>query len=1055
MSRHRLPHRIPLAFAILLGMLACGLLEECQGANVLLVMRDGSINASEQSRKTQFESWGHTVTTIDGNASQATFDTAMAAVDVVYISATTSEWEVLDKCKNTTAGVVNENPYLDQHLGYSSNQGWHDFFSHTEVTSNNHPITSGLSTGSLTIVSSTQQLAMRKNTLASGMTLLSQNSSYGNGKMLGVIEVGGALAGGGNAAGRRVAMPWGSDSFNWSSLNSNGLLIAERAIDWAASDYNKLILHWKFDETSGTSSADASDYHRNGTLSGSPTWITAKRDGGLKVPKGSYCYINSELGEPGSFTVAGWANVTASDTDGAAVLSIGNCVALLAHYSASNSPVITFWNGGSIEAVAASGGSRIGKGWHHYCATFNSSNRSLKIYVDGVLAGSGTTSGYPNYTVGNQTIAGDEGTPYYALYLTGSLDDIRVYNTAISASEVIDLYGLIGHWKFDEGTGTTIADSSPKANNATFSAGTPTWTPGVRDDSLQFSGLNTAATSTTFDPPPIGSVAFWFHPGSSPQWVERIFGVSDAWEARLESTAVLYLDIAIGGGTYVNRLFTNDKEWTHIVYRYDSTKGTYDIYLNGKLHQSGTLALSDVAAATLTMGTRTGSSERFSGGIDDLRVYSYIISEAEIAEIYGLVGHWQLDETSGSTAYDSSGIGNHGTYQGTVTVNTDQPYSGEYSAEFDGSSAYVSIPHHSSYNIEEAITIAAWTRADTYNHYNPVIAKGDSSWRLHQYLNSDYLTCHMDLQSGGMALANASSTMTGGWKHVVATYDGTIAKIYVNGELEGASSHTGLLRTNTVAVNIARNTEATSRLWDGGLADVRVYNRAISEQEVSRLYGLIGWWKLDESAGNTAYDSTPNARDGVIHGGPTLATSGIHADQPVMEFDGTDDFVQLPVIDDTFQTGVSLSVWARPTASPFYGKFIQLANGTWEEIDFGRFDTTDSLRMIAAPGMHSYQAGTIVNNAWHHYAGTIDRQGVIRLYVDGEQVRTDSRVLPTNVSRVYNFIGGSNWPSDGLYQGRMGDVRLYNRALSGEEVDAIYHSGKGPGIRLIKWTEAR
>ena len=80
--------------------------------------------------------------------------------------------------------------------------------------------------------------------------------------------------------------------------------------------------------------------------------------------------------------------------------------------------------------------------------------------------------------------------------------------------------------------------------------------------------------------------------------------------------------------------------------------------------------MSQQAAAVLSFGTRTGSTEYWSGALRDVRVYTRKLCPAEIAELYGLVGHWKLDETSGTTAADSSGLGRNGTVVGTATWTT-------------------------------------------------------------------------------------------------------------------------------------------------------------------------------------------------------------------------------------------------------------------------------------------------------------------------------------------------------------------------------------------------
>ncbi|MEM6799394.1 MAG: hypothetical protein AAF589_07755, partial [Planctomycetota bacterium] len=209
---------------------------QSDAADVLLVTANSTLTTQETQRKTQFEAWGHTVTTIEDGDTQTNFDTAMAAVDVVYVSEEVSATSVGYKLRLATVGVVSEERALDDELGFSTANGVDWDGTTVTVTDNTHPITSSFSTGSLTIVSSTQTLSYTSGTEASGAQAL---ISYSGAHDLAVLEVGAALANtyssNSTAAGRRVRLPWGGDSFQASSLNSNGLLIAQNAIDWASS----------------------------------------------------------------------------------------------------------------------------------------------------------------------------------------------------------------------------------------------------------------------------------------------------------------------------------------------------------------------------------------------------------------------------------------------------------------------------------------------------------------------------------------------------------------------------------------------------------------------------------------------------------------------------------------------------------------------------------------------------------------------------------------------------------------------------------------------------
>lgn len=119
--------------------------------------------------------------------------------------------------------------------------------------------------------------------------------------------------------------------------------------------------------------------------------------------------------------------------------------------------------------------------WHH--VGFTKAATSIKFYVDGVQSGStGTLTGTNTFTDASPTtIIGNDPVDLGASSFTGKMDELLLFNTALTAGEVLALYtsgtiptGLIDTYHFDEGTGTTSADSTG-SNTATLVSSTM-WT---------------------------------------------------------------------------------------------------------------------------------------------------------------------------------------------------------------------------------------------------------------------------------------------------------------------------------------------------------------------------------------------------------------------------------------------------------------------------------------------------------------------------------------------------------------------------------------------------
>jgi len=202
---------------------------------VLLVVNNAvSMSESDHARETAMESWDYDVSLISASESQASFDSAVTTADVAYISETVLSWTLETKLRDAPIGVVNEEGQLYEDFGISEDaDGVYDGDA-IEITDNAHEITSVFDIGTLTICSAQQELLVTWHTLADGAQVLAYDPRWGD-DLLVTVEYGGGLYGGGQAAARRVRLPWGnSGGFDFSELNSDGLELMRRSIVWAA-----------------------------------------------------------------------------------------------------------------------------------------------------------------------------------------------------------------------------------------------------------------------------------------------------------------------------------------------------------------------------------------------------------------------------------------------------------------------------------------------------------------------------------------------------------------------------------------------------------------------------------------------------------------------------------------------------------------------------------------------------------------------------------------------------------------------------------------------------
>ncbi len=211
------------------------------------------------------------------------------------------------------------------------------------------------------------------------------------------------------------------------------------------------------------------------------------------------------------------------------------------------------------------------------------------------------------------------------------------------------------------------------------------------------------------------------------------------------------------------------------------------------------------------------------------------IGSTSLAIDPNLVGWWEFEEGSGAIAYDSSGNSNDGTLKG--DPNWVSGKAGDYALDFDGlaGDGFMDSVQLSAIAALEGdlVTVAAWIYANDFATYNTVLAQYNTSYNgysLYTYNNqpSFYI-------GGGIYLEAVSpeALNTGQWYHLAGTNDGSSLKIYVDGIPKAEVTSVGYSGVN---YNAYIGCDSSYAFFNGVIDDVRVYNRALSEEELLQLY---------------------------------------------------------------------------------------------------------------------------------------------------------------------------------------------------------------------------
>jgi hypothetical protein len=199
---------------------------------------------------------------------------------------------------------------------------------------------------------------------------------------------------------------------------------------------------------------------------------------------------------------------------------------------------------------------------------------------------------------------------------------------------------------------------------------------------------------------------------------------------------------------------------------------------------------------------------------------------------------------------------------------------------------------------------------------------------------------------------------------------------------------------------------------------------------------LIGWWKMDETSGTVAADSSGYGNDGTVVGGAQWVSGYIDG---ALDFDGDDDYVDCgydPIFDTAGEMTAAAWVTIRsiPTA---WACVIAKGEYSWrisnENLDprfhFGITIWSASNPSISGPTMIGY-------NEWHHVAGTYDGEN-INVYLDGSVDATVATTSHIGVNSANVLIGENPEAAGRNWDGMIDDVRLYNRALSQAEIGEL------------------
>jgi hypothetical protein len=651
----------------------------------------------------------------------------------------------------------------------------------------------------------------------------------------------------------------------------------------------------------------------------------------------------------------------------------------------------------------------------------------------------------------------------------GVLDDLAVYDKALSPAQIAALYSaaqkaLIGYWKLNQTSGTTVVDSSSFGQNGTVSGGT-NWSSrcnGVGTFDFNGSGNYISIPNAShLQPTSAMTITGWIRGDSwsSGTDVDVILrkgedNPNNYQLAIADGRVALYLDDSDTSGIRGNTVLATG-QWYHVAATWDGTD--VRIYLNGQLDNTPTSRTGTIGTDTrpVYIGGRTGA-DYFNGMIYDVQFYNYALTQAEINALFGLTGYWAFSEGSGSTAADTSGFSNNASLINGATWTSDCGGTSALLTNGSGGIAQTNSP----FNPPDAGTVAFWMQSSGAPSGTARIFGVGGDWEMRQ--SSDG-TVSVDLC--GDATPDVITTVpldeVGRWYHVAATFDSSDDSyaIYIDGQLDKSGINSNPMTQQAADILSFGTRTGSNEYWQGALRDFRIYSRILCPDEVQALAqssGLIGEWKLDETSGTIAFDSSPSGNDGTYTNGVSLASSTpVPFDGAVVAvFDGNNDYVSISnnSSDYNIPGPLTIAVWIKVSSfTKTWQAIFTKGDSAWR---LSRNENTNTIH-FACTGLSNFRVDGSVNvndGQWHHIVGVYDGSNLM-LYVDGA---LDASVSSTGSvsSNGYNVEIGRNAQAGGReFHGAIYDARVYDRALCPDEIQALYGDGGFEGVRILRWIE--
>jgi len=436
--------------------------------------------------------------------------------------------------------------------------------------------------------------------------------------------------------------------------------------------------------------------------------------------------------------------------------------------------------------------------------------------------------------------------------------------------------------------------------------------------------------------------------------------------------------------------------------------------------------------------------------------------------------YWRLGESSGSTGYDWTGLDDLTEYSGVshgvtgaIANDTDQ------ASGFDGTSnGYAVSPTQIAG--PNTFSIEAWFKT-TSTAGGKIVGFGNAASGLssyydrHVYMDATGKVYFGVYNNASYTIATPTSYNDGKWHQVVASLSGSGMTLFVDGLRIGYNTSTTIGQAYNGYWRVGGdNTWSGAKFFTGSIDDVAIYPSALTIQQVQKHYVDSGrtlnvpgsptdaygkaiyadspdaYWRLNETSGTTAADTSPNLANGTYAGGYALGAATTVAPGTAVTFNGTTGTVgSVPAYAN--QKTYTEEAWFNTTTTTGGKVFGFGSSRSGNSANYDRqvymlntgqlvFGVNNGGTRVTITSASAYNDGK-----WHYVAASQGPSGMV-LYVDGLPVGSNTTTGAQNYTGYWRVGGDANsWGgTSGYLKGTIDEAALYLRVLSGSQVLAHY-----------------